>query len=275
MPFLEVNGLGYHYQQAGSGPALLLLHGFTGSLVNWAPHIPGFTRHFTTISVDLPGHGQTQAPTDPARHGHEQATTDLASLMSHLGLHRFHLLGYSMGGRMALALALAQPQRLCALVLESASPGIADAGERAARRLQDESLARHIELEGVRNFVAYWEQLPMFASQRQLPAEIRRIVREQRLKNSARGLAGSLRGAGAGAQASYWSQLPQLRIPTLLLTGALDTKFCAVAARMAAANPGFRLQQIVDAGHCIHLEQPQHFQRAVLGFLNAAGDLTC
>ena len=120
-----------------------------------------------------------------------RSTTDLASLMAHLGLHRFHLLGYSMGGRMALALTLAQPQRLRALVLESASPGIADAGERAARRLQDESLARHIELEGVRNFVAYWEQLPMFASQRQLPAEIRRMVREQRLKNSARGLAGS------------------------------------------------------------------------------------
>ena len=90
--------------------------------------MPGFTRHFTTISVDLPGHGQTQAPTDPARHGHEQVTTDLASLMAHLGLHRFHLLGYSMGGRMALALALAQPQRLRALVLESASPGLADAG---------------------------------------------------------------------------------------------------------------------------------------------------
>ena len=176
---------------------------------------------------------------------------------------------------MALALALAQPQRLCALVLESASPGLADAGERAARRRQDESLARHIELEGVRNFVAYWEQLPMFASQRQLTAEIRRKVREQRLKNSARGLADSLRGAGTGAQASYWSQLPQLRIPTLLLTGALDTKFCAVAARMAAANSGFRLQQIVDAGHCIHLERPQHFQRAVLDFLNVAGDSSC
>ena len=275
MSFLEINGLRYHYQQAGRGPALLLLHGFTGSLVSWAQLVSCFSLHFTTVSVDLPGHGLSSAPTSPARHAHEQVTSDLASLMAQLGLHRFHLLGYSMGGRLALALALSQPQRLRTLVLESASPGLADAGERAARRLQDESLARHIELEGVRNFVAYWEQLPMFASQRQLTAEIRRKVREQRLKNSARGLAGSLRGAGTGAQASYWSQLPQLRIPTLLLTGALDTKFCAVAARMAAANPGFRTQQIVDAGHCIHLEQPQHYQCAVLGFLNAAGELTC
>ena len=259
----------------GSGPALLLLHGFTGSLVNWASHVPCFARHFTTVSVDLPGHGLTQAPSNPARYGHELVTTDLASLMTQLGLHRFNLLGYSMGGRLALALALAQPQRLRSLVLESASPGLADAGERFARCRQDESLARRIERKGVSNFVSYWEQLPLFASQKRLPATMRKTLREQRLANSVRGLAGSVRGAGTSAQPSYWSQLAQLRIPTLLLTGALDTKFCAVAVRMAAANPGFRAQQIVDAGHCIHLERPQQFQRAVLDFLNTAGDSTC
>ena len=253
----------------------MLLHGFTGSLVNWAPHIPGFTRYFTTVSVDLPGHGQTQAPTDPARHGHKQVTIDLASLMAQLGLHRFHLLGYSMGGRLALALALSQPQRLLALVLESASPGLADCNERAARRRQDESLARRIERKGMSDFVSYWEQLPLFASQKRLSTESRSFLRGQRLANSASGLAGSLRGAGTGAQPSYWWQLPQLRIPTLVLTGSLDTKFCSVSAQMAEANPDFLAQQIVGAGHCIHLEKTQQFQRAVQDFLNAEGDSSC
>ena len=195
--------------------------------------------------------------------------------MVQLGFERFHILGYSMGGRLALALALALPLRLRALVLESASPGLADCNERAARRRQDESLARRIERKGMSDFVTYWEQLPLFASQKRLSAESRSSLREQRMANRVCGLAGSLRGSGTGSQPSYWSQLPQLRIPTLLLTGALDTKYCAVAARMAAVNPDFLAQQIVGAGHCVHLEKPQQFQRAVLDFLNVAGDSTC
>ena len=275
MPFLAINDLRYHYHQSGTGPALLLLHGFTGSLVNWAPQLPCFSSHFTTISVDLPGHGLTQAPVDPDRYRHEQVTSDLDSIVVQLGLHRFHLLGYSMGGRLALALALSQPHRLRALVLESSSPGLADAGERAARRRQDESLARRIERKGMKDFISYWEQLPLFASQKRLSAETRGSLREQRMANSTRGLAGSLRGAGTGAQPSYWSQLSQMRMPALLLTGALDTKYCAVAARMAAVNPDFLAQQIVGAGHCVHLERPHQFQRAVLDFLNAGGDSSC
>ena len=275
MSFLEINGLRYHYQQAGRGPALLLLHGFTGSLVNWAPQLPHFASHFTTISVDLPGHGLTQAPIDPERYRHELVISDLDSIMVQLGFDRFHILGYSMGGRLALALALTLPLRLRALVLESASPGLADCNERAARRRQDESLARRIERKGMSDFVTYWEQLPLFASQKRLSAESRSSLREQRMANRVCGLAGSLRGSGTGSQPSYWSQLPQLHIPTLLLAGSLDTKFCSVSAQMAEANSSFRAQRLDDAGHCIHLEQPHLFRRAVMDFLNEAGDSTC
>jgi len=271
LPFLALNGLDYHFEVAGEGPALLLLHGFTGALVNWSPHLPHFARRYTTVAVDLPGHGQTGLPAHPARYGHAPVGADLVALMERLGFQRFSLMGYSMGGRLALAMALKYPQRLRALLLESASPGLQDARERAARRRQDEALARRIEREGVRRFVTGWEQLPLFASQRVLPAERRARLREQRLMNSAPGLAGSLRGAGTGVQPSYWPQLPQLCVPTLLLTGALDAKFCTIADGMVAANPSFQAQHIANAGHCTHLEQPQWFRQAVLDFLDRAG----
>ncbi len=275
MPFLSINGLDYHIKQTGSGPALLLLHGFTGSLTNWAPHIPCFSRHFTTVSVDLPGHGLTGTPDAPARHRHEQVSSDLVAILEQLGLHRFHLLGYSMGGRLALSLALANPERLHSLVLESASPGLPTAAERSARRQQDEAVARRIEQDGVSTFVAHWEQLPLFANQQQLPADQQTALRQQRLRNSARGLADSLRGAGTGAHPSNWPQLASLGVPALLLTGALDVKFCAVADKMVAANLWFRAHRIENAGHCIHLEQPKLFQNAVLNFLNETGESPC
>lgn len=275
MPFLSIDDLDYHFEVTGSGPTLLLLHGFTGSLTNWAPHIPCFMRRFTTVSVDLPGHGLTRTPDAPARHPHEHVSQDLVSLMEQLGAQRFHLLGYSMGGRLALALALGHPERLRSLVLESASPGLPTAAERSARRQQDEALARRIEKDGVSAFVACWEQLSLFASQQRLPAEQQTALRQQRLRNKARGLADSLRGAGAGAQPSFWPQLTSLRVPVLLLTGALDVKYCAVAGKMIAANPRFRAQQIENAGHCIHLEQPKLFQNAVLNFLGDAGESPC
>ncbi|MCY4526838.1 MAG: 2-succinyl-6-hydroxy-2,4-cyclohexadiene-1-carboxylate synthase [Anaerolineaceae bacterium] len=267
MPHCTVNGLNYHFHCEGDGPPLLLLHGFTGSHASWLRIVRGFAEHFLTIAVDLPGHGRSDSPVDPLRYRHERVSADLVALMAHCGHSRFHLLGYSMGGRLALALVLFFPQKVAALVLESASPGLATAVERARRREQDERIARKIETEGVRRFVQYWEQLPLFASQGRLPAAEQRSLRQQRLRNSAAGLAASLRGAGTGTQKSLWSQIPQLKTPALLVCGELDSKFCDIARRMAAANPALQMQQVAGAGHCIHLEQPQSFARTVQDFL--------
>ena len=267
MPFLSVNGLDYRYTLAGTGPGLLLLHGFTGSLESWSPHIPCLARHFSTVVVDLPGHGRTRAPADPSRYGHAPVSADLVTLMARLGYPEFNLLGYSMGGRLSLSLAMQYPQHLRALILESASPGLSDAGERAARRQQDEALAQRIERDGVASFVDFWERLPLFASQRSLPAERRESLRELRLGNRPSGLAASLRGAGTSAQPSHWPHLLQLNIPTLLLSGALDRKFCEIARSMVASNPGFQWHQFAAAGHCINLELPQRFRQIVLDFL--------
>ena len=231
------------------------------------PFLTAFGTHFTTVAVDLPGHGRSDVPADLSRFGHDAVSADLVTIMEHLGYQQFATLGYSMGGRLALALALEYPHKVSALVLESASPGLPTDAERRARRRQDEALARQIEAEGVCRFVRYWEDLPLFTSQQGLTDGQRAALRRQRLRNSAAGLAGSLRAAGTGSQPSYWGLLPRLTAPTLLLTGALDSKYCAIARKMKSANPGLTVRQVEAAGHCIHLEQPLRFQRAALDFL--------
>ncbi|HET9014289.1 MAG TPA: 2-succinyl-6-hydroxy-2,4-cyclohexadiene-1-carboxylate synthase [Thermomicrobiaceae bacterium] len=271
MTLVEVNRLRLHVERQGSGPPLLLLHGFTGSGAAWAPQVAALSRRFDVVAVDLIGHGRSDAPADPARYRMEPAVADLVALLDRLEIERVAVLGYSMGGRVALHLALAAPGRLSALVLESASPGIDDAGERLARVRSDEALAARIERDGVAAFVDEWERIPLFASQARLPAEVWERQRAQRLAGSATGLANSLRGMGAGAMAPAGGRLGELALPVLLVVGELDVKYVALAREMAAAIPDARLAVVPDAGHSVHLEQPAAFAEIVLGFLEDAG----
>ena len=250
------------------GEGILLLHGFTGDGDVWRAYAPVLARHATVVAVDLIGHGRSDAPGDPARYGMERCVADLLAMLDQLGLARVAVLGYSMGARVALHLAAAAPDRVSALILESGSPGLAIDEERRARRDSDEALAARIERDGVEKFVAYWEALPLFATQRRAPLAVQIVQRRQRLSNSAVGLANSLRGMGTGAQTSLWDRLGEIHIPTLLIVGALDDKFRAIGGAMAAALPHARLAVAPDAGHTVHLEQPAEFDRLVTDFLN-------
>jgi pimeloyl-ACP methyl ester carboxylesterase len=170
---ISVNGITLHAALAGAGPPLLLLHGFTGSAATWRPLAERLAPLRRTIAVDLIGHGLSDAPADPARYSMEHCLADLLALLDALGLARAAVLGYSLGGRVALQLVAAAPERVSALVLESASPGLASAAERAARAAADDALSTAIERDGLAAFVAGWEQLPLWASQAALPAELR------------------------------------------------------------------------------------------------------
>ena len=263
MPCLDLPAARYHYITQGDGPALLLLHGFTGACDNWLPHMnPLATRH-RVIAPDLPGHGQTAS----GRYTMAQAADDLAALLYELAPAPAHILGYSMGGRLALYLALAHPERVASLVLESASPGLKTEAERRERRERDDALADRIEREGIAAFVDYWESLPLWHSQQQLPGDVRQTLRQQRLRNDPRGLAASLRHMGTGVQPSLWPRLHDIDCPTLLLAGALDAKFVAIAGDMHRTLPRSTFRIIPDAGHTIHLERPRAFDRSVLAFL--------
>jgi 2-succinyl-6-hydroxy-2,4-cyclohexadiene-1-carboxylate synthase len=174
--------------------------------------------------------------------------------------------GYSLGGRVCLRLALDRPDLVGALVLVGASPGIADAGERAERRAADQALAGELERDGVAAFLDRWLAGPLFAT---LPAE--RAGRAERLGNGATGLGAALRLLGVGAQEPLWARLPELAAPVLLVAGELDGKFAGLAGRMAAAvGPNARVALVPGAGHAAHLEQPERFGDLVERFLEEA-----
>lgn len=263
------DGLRLHVVRSGSGPAVLMLHGFTGSAATWAPLSAALGDRFATIAVDLAGHGASSAPVEPTRYALGGLARDLARVLDHLRVARAALLGYSMGGRAALRFALEHPDRVSALVLESSSPGIADPAERESRRAADAALADVIERDGVAAFVDRWEALPLWATQHALPTVVRDTLRAQRLANTASGLANSLRGAGAGAEPGVTDRLETLNVPTLLIAGALDPKYVALGRLMERAMPQARLSIVESAGHAVHLERPAEFAALVAEFLGA------
>lgn len=278
--FLVVHGLRYRVRLAGEGRPLLVLHGFTGSVDAWCDHLATLAAHHRLIAVDLPGHGRTGAVADPSRYHIEPLIADLLELIDRLvpavppagRRPAVRVLGYSMGGRAALHLALAAPERVSALVLESASPGIADPTERAARAAADCALADRIEREGLPAFVRYWETLPLFTSQRTLPRAVLDRQRAQRLAGSAAGLANSLRGFGAGVPAPLQARLGELAMPVGLIAGALDGRYAALALRMAERIRRAEVAIVPNAGHAVHLERPAAFDRAVAAYLRTIDD---
>jgi 2-succinyl-6-hydroxy-2,4-cyclohexadiene-1-carboxylate synthase len=267
---IPIDDIALHVERSGAGVPLLLLHGFTGSADEWAELIPALAPHRDVIAVDLIGHGRSSAPADPARYTIDHCVLDLLALLDELGVGRVEVLGYSMGGRVALHLAAAAPARVARLILESASPGIADPAEREQRAVADDALAARIESEGLAWFVDHWAALPLFASQGRLPAEVRAALRERRLRGTPAGYANSLRGMGAGRQGSLWERLPDLRLPTLLVSGELDIKYLESNERVAALMPGARHAIIRDAGHTVHLEQPESFAQLVVGYMQSS-----
>ena len=216
------------------------------------------------VLVDLPGHGRHAGETDPARFTLGAVEEELLALTDDGPVD---LAGYSMGGRVALAFAVRHPGRVRSLVLESASPGLATEAERATRRQEDESLADWIEHTGIKAFVVRWEALPLFETQKALPAHVRGAHRARRWMNNPASLAASLRGMGTGALPSCWGSLPGLRVPVLLMAGVHDLKFVEIARRMAAELPLARLELVAGAGHTVHLEQPGAWLDLVTDFL--------
>jgi len=269
MTRIAVNGINLNVETSGrgDGPALLLLHGFTRDARAWQPLLPRF-ESYRAIRVDLIGHGKSDAPAGPERYSMAHAVEDLTALLHHLDIERAALLGYSLGGRVALHFAVESPELLWALIIESASPGIEDEMERDARFGSDAQLAASIETGGIEPFVGRWQAQPLFASQRKLPAETLEEQRRQRLENSTLGLANSLRGMGAGAQGWLLPELPRIDVPTLFLAGALDERYAALAPVMAAQVPDAEYHVIEGAGHTAHLEQPEAYAQLVGEFLN-------
>jgi 2-succinyl-6-hydroxy-2,4-cyclohexadiene-1-carboxylate synthase len=249
---------------------LLLLHGFTGSARTWSPLTEAWSERYRVIAPDLLGHGGSDAPADAAAYGLPRQAADIADLLALLEAAPVTVLGYSMGARLALVLALEHAAAVGRLVLESPSAGITDPRARARRRVADEQLAQQIERDGVEAFVAHWEARPLFASHAALPAEVAARQRAERRRHTASGLAASLRGAGQGIMTPLHDRLAEIAVPTLVLAGALDETGLERARAVGSGISGARFEVVADAGHTPHVESPDAFLRVTDDFLTAS-----
>jgi 2-succinyl-6-hydroxy-2,4-cyclohexadiene-1-carboxylate synthase len=224
---------------------LILLHGFTQTGRAWDA-VAERLGDRRVIAPDLRGHGAAASarPVD---------TAALVADVLAAAPPRFALAGYSMGGRLALHVALAAPDRVSGLGLISTTAGLEDPAERARRRASDEALADEMEGGGIAAFAERWAALPLFATQ---PPAVREAAQRERLAQDPAGLAASLRGFGTGAMPSAWGRLGELAMPATVVVGEHDAKFRAIGARLTAALPHARLVLVEGAGHALPLEAP-------------------
>jgi len=261
------DGLSLRVGELGTGPPLLLVHGFTGAHVAWPELVVnGLGRSFRVIAPDLVGHGKSSRCAAPERFALDEVLRDLEQVLEARGAPRAHWIGYSMGGRITLGACARMPERVASAVLEGSSPGLRDPVERKARREADAALATRLCARGIEEFVDYWTELPLFESQRELAAGVRSRQRAQRLANDPASLAACLQGLGTGTQPSFWDALRGLSMPLLLVHGARDAKFRGLAERMLESLPNAQIASIAGAGHTTHLERPEAFLEAVLRF---------
>ena len=254
-----------------AGVPVLVLHGFTGSARAMAPLNERLAAGLAAriICPDLVGHGRSEVPDalDPYRV--EAMAGQVAALADALGCDTFHLVGYSMGGRVALTLGCMEPQRLRSLTLIGASAGIADPAERRRRAEADQARAEKIAAD-FEAFVDEWMADPLFAGQAELGEEHLRAARNQRLASDPAGLARSLLAAGTGAMTALHGRLAGCDVATLLVVGARDSKFCAIAEQLAVALPRASIARIDGAGHAAHIEQPEATGSAIASFIVGA-----
>jgi 2-succinyl-6-hydroxy-2,4-cyclohexadiene-1-carboxylate synthase len=243
-----------HREIIGSGPRVVLVHGFTQTGRSWRSVAADLARDHEVVLVDAPGHG-----------GSAGVHADLVSGTALLGAAggQAVYVGYSMGGRLVLHLALARPELVRALVVVSATAGIEDATDRARRREADDELARRLEAIGLDAFLDEWLRGPLFARLTPDAADL-----PDRRRNTVAGLASSLHLAGTGTQEPLWSRLPELSMPALVLAGSADERFAAIGRRMAAAiGPSASYDEIAGAGHAAHLERPDAIVRVLRRWL--------
>jgi len=264
---IDAGGVRIHVAEMGSGTPVVLLHGFTGSAHAMAGLAGGLSDTHRTLSLDLVGHGRSAAPRDAAAYSMAACVGQLAAVFNGFDLHDAHLIGYSMGGRVALAFGVAHPARVASAILVGTSAGFRDPQQRAERARDDEALAERIEREGVEAFVDFWISQPFLVDARRLGARGVAEARRMRLANSAHGLAASLRGMGPGAQPPMHDALARVGAPICLAVGEEDLKFRALATEMSQELPNAQVEIVPDAGHSAHTDNPAAFLELARRFL--------
>jgi pimeloyl-ACP methyl ester carboxylesterase len=249
MPTLDRNGVNIYYEIHGSGPAILLTHGFSATTEMWKPNIPTLSQRHRLILWDMRGHGQSDSPNDPSRYSADLTVGDMDALLDACGEKQAVFGGHSLGGFMSLAYHLRHPERIKALMLFDTGPGYKKDEARAGWNKRAEAMARAFEEKGLE---ALGRSAEVLASKHR----------------SAQGLAHAARGMLAQRDARVISSLESITVPTLVLVGDKDDAYFAATDYMASKIPGAKKVVIPDAGHAANIDQPEKFNQAVLEFLS-------
>ncbi len=262
--------LHFRFENHNAVRTLVLLHGFMGRSGDWHFLAKRLTECCNVLLVDLPAHGKSLAHDDEASQAWEIFFGELDGILQKLRLKHICLLGYSMGGRLALQWAVNNPQRTEKLILESANPGIANAEERRLRLQNDLALSAKMQSPefDFERFLKDWYAQPLFANLNRHPA-FADLLR-QRLQNDPLRLAWALNAFSVGRQENIWPRLADMRQPTLLICGAADEKYMRISERMQRCNPKFKRQVAEHCGHNVHFENPEWFARQVTTFCTQA-----
>jgi pimeloyl-ACP methyl ester carboxylesterase len=249
MPYLNRDGVNIYYEERGSGPAVLLSHGYSASARMWKGQMEALSDRYHLIAWDMRGHDRSDSPENPALYSHETTVADMAAILDACGAQRAVIGGLSLGGFMSLAFNLAHPNRVTALMLFDTGPGYKKDGPREEWNKMAGSMAGALERKGLEAMG--------------VGAEVR--IAHHR---SAQGLAHAARGMLAQSDGRVIESLPSIKVPTLVLAGAKDLQFLAATDYMAAKIPGAEKVLIEGAGHAANIDQPEAFNKAARTFLD-------
>jgi 2-succinyl-6-hydroxy-2,4-cyclohexadiene-1-carboxylate synthase len=254
----------YKISDSSQHPRVLFLHGFMGSLQDWDSVINRLQNNYYCLCIDLPGHGGT--PNPEKKYSFNDVGTDLVDFLKEINFSPFSIIGYSLGGRLALYLSIRFPDLMKKVILESASPGLKTSRERIIRESQDDALAAKLVNSDFSQLLQEWYDQPIFNSLRQ-HQDFKKLLKERNMNNP-EDLAVSLTALSTSRQPSLWDLLSGNKIPILLMVGELDPKFRGIARQMSRQCPSCRTKIIKNAGHNIHFENPDEFVNRCIEFLS-------
>jgi len=266
--YIEINNIRYHIQMRGEGQPLLCLHGFSEDLSTWDRlYIPGYR----LILIDLIGHGQSDKPRRIKPYKIRTIVRHIHEIMIELGYPKHSILGYSMGGRIALKYLIEYEANIDRAILESVSYGINGVIARFKRRMRDTALALDIKRGGIDWFVNYWTSLNIFESQMKLTDEERLKIRYRRRCNVSYALSNTLLGCGQGTYFSLKENLFKVNVPILYIHGEYDLKYGIIGQEFEEINQNVETVTINEAGHNTHVERPELFNSEVRKFMKRNG----
>jgi pimeloyl-ACP methyl ester carboxylesterase len=250
MPILNRDGVSIHYEVHGSGPPLILTHGYSSTSGMWQGQIAALSKNHKLVLWDMRGHGQSDYPADPAAYSEALTVADIAALLDAVGADKAIVGGLSLGGYMSLAFYRAHPERVRALLIIDTGPGFKKDDAREAWNKRAHDTGDRFEREGL-------EMLKSASRER-----------SSVIHRDASGLARAARGMLTQRDARVIESLPDIKVPSLVVVGADDTPFLAASDYMAAKIPGAQKVVIPAAGHAANIDQPKAFNDAVVSFLD-------